>query len=356
MRLLGMDTDVFNNTAAFDAMFYITSACGIVITGFVYLIKWLLKKHVNADIFNHRAIHVLLFNAGAALIYIYIHSGTHAIIFDRDFSIITRADIAFFLLFASNIVTFILILRYISRENAVQAEIIQREASRQYINTLEESYRALRTIKHDYVNILTSFKLYIDGNDMAGLQKYYYGELAEVNKEILNQNRLMDDLQNIQPNEIKSILLYKCAEAARLGATVHIEAREEIKGFGISTAILCQILGILLDNAIEALALCEEKTLRVAVFTNPKSKTLIVQNTWNNADLPLNKIFDLGFSTKGENRGVGLHTLRNYTDSIAPKPASNFSPKFLTWRTTPHVRYLPLRGRRKTTRHRQSHY
>ena len=30
----------------------------------------------------------------------------------------------------------------------------------------------------------------------------------------------------------------------------------------------------------------------------------------------MNKIFELGFSTKGKNRGTGLHAVRNYTEKI----------------------------------------
>jgi two-component system sensor histidine kinase AgrC len=31
----------------------------------------------------------------------------------------------------------------------------------------------------------------------------------------------------------------------------------------------------------------------------------------------MNKLFEAGFSTKGEGRGIGLHTVRKYADSIS---------------------------------------
>lgn len=312
LNLLGVDLDDLSR--GLEILLVLINPA--VLIGVVFLIRHFMKKRMGLNIFNNKTVHFLVVNAGVGLVYMYIHSGADGIIFNVFPEGIYLADFAFLMFFASSAVTFILILRYISRENAVKADAQMHEASRRYIADLEESHRSLRTLKHDYINILASFKLYIDANDMPGLEKYYYNELSEINKYMLDQDRLINDLQNILVSEVKGILAYKCAEAAGKGVAVHIEARESIGGFGVSTAVVCQILGILLDNAIEAITEADEKTLRIALFTNPKSKTFIIQNTWRKRDIPLNKIFDLGYSTKGEDRGVGLHTLRQYTDKI----------------------------------------
>jgi two-component system sensor histidine kinase AgrC len=287
-----------------------------VLFGVAFLIRHFMKKRVGLHIFNHKIVHFLVVNAGVGLVYMYIHSGADDVVFNIFPQGVHLADFAFVMFFASSAVTLVLILRYISRENAVKAETRMLEASRKYIAGLEDSYRSLRTLKHDYVNMLASFKLYIDTGDMAGLKGYYYEEFTQIRKYIHDQDRLFNDLQSIQVSEVKSILAYKCAEAAGQGIAVHIEAPESIDGFGVSTAVVCQMLGILLDNAIEGTAEADEKTLRVALFRNPNSKTFVIQNTWMKRDIPLNRIFALGYSTKGEGRGIGLHTLRQYTDKI----------------------------------------
>ena len=190
------------------------------------------------------------------------------------------------------------------------------ESSKKYIQDLEESYKSLRTIKHDYVNIMSSMKLRIDSGDIDGLTKYYYDELRELNNELLHQDKLMEDLHNLHISEVKSIFIYKCSVAAGYNIDVSIEARESIDDIGISTALLCQILGILLDNAIEAAIETENKKLSIAIIKNPNSKVLIIKNTWIKKNVAMNKLFELGYSTKGKERGVGLHTIRNYTDKI----------------------------------------
>jgi two-component system sensor histidine kinase AgrC len=126
----------------------------------------------------------------------------------------------------------------------------------------------------------------------------------------------MGSLQNIQINEVKSILIYKCSIAVQHEIKTSIEVREIIEKIGISTVIVCQMLGILLDNAVEAILEADEKNLLIAVVKNPKSKTFIIKNNWKRRDIPINQLFELGFSTKSEGRGVGLHTIRSYTERL----------------------------------------
>ncbi|MCL2223954.1 MAG: GHKL domain-containing protein [Defluviitaleaceae bacterium] len=289
-----------------------TIICFVFLLAFIF--QKFFSKHIWATILNHKIIRFLLMCAGIALVLVlknfvidnaYITIGQWII----DFS-----DIALMLFLASGAAMFIIIIRFVSIESALRAEMLLAEASKKYVHDLEESYRALRTIKHDYVNILTSFRLYIDNEDMKGLTKYYYDELSEINKDLLRQDQLLSNLQNVQINEVKSILIYKCSIAVQHEICTDIEVKERIEHLGVSTAIICQILGILLDNAIEAALSVDEKKVHIAAIKNPTSKVFIIKNTWENQKIPINKMFELGFSTKNEGRGMGLYTARRYTE------------------------------------------
>ena len=293
---------IFSVTAGFVALFFI--------------LQRFLKKRIDMNIFNNRMMHSMLICASAVLVLIYIgYIAPDTYISVGQWSV-NFEDISNVLFFLSSAIMFVIIFWYVSRETAIKTEKLLIEASNKYIHDLEESYKALRTIKHDYVNILSSFKLYIDSKDMDGLAKYYYDELSEMNKDLLHQDRLIGDLQNVQLNEIKSVMIYKGSVAARYEVDMSAEVREPVESIGVSTAIVCQIIGILLDNAIEAAALAEERKIKIAIVKNTNSKAFIIKNAWKEQDIPLNRLFDLGFSTKGENRGTGLHTVRKYTDKI----------------------------------------
>jgi len=289
----------------------------IVIVVFLisYLLIKFLKRHAYSNILNHQTMRFLLVSAGIVLVFIFKSNAIDDAYLSLGGRTVNFGDIAFMLFFASGVVMFAIVARYISEETALRTERLLVESSKKYIQDLEESYKVLRTIKHDYVNILTSFKLHIDNKDMEGLAKYYYNELSEINKDLLNQDKLMGSLQNIHISEVKSILIYKTA-SIRSGVNVSIEAPDPIEALGVSSAIVCQMLAIFLDNAAEALLEADTKRLNIGIVKNRASKTFIIKNTWKRQDVPINKFFEMGFSTKAEGRGIGLYTARGYTEKI----------------------------------------
>ena len=73
-----------------------------------------------------------------------------------------------------------------------------------------------------------------------------------------------------------------------------------------------RILGILLDNAIEASAECEEKIINLTFRNDTKNsrQLVIVENTYKNKDIDTDKIFEKGFSGKENHTGLGLWEVR----------------------------------------------
>ena len=269
------------------------------------------------NIFNHHAIHVLLVISSAALFFIFIATATVEAPFPFVAWLMDNAELINVLFLVGIGVMVAVILRFVAKETRVRTAMLIAESSKKYMQDLEESYQALRALKHDYVNILVSMKLWIDQGDMAGLADYFYGELASLNQDLLAQNRMIQDLHYIHVNEIKSVLVYKCALATQQGIAVDIEVGDPIRGVGVSTAVVCQIIGILLDNAIEAAAQAADKKLDIAMMASAGVVTLIIKNTWQPQAVTVNKLFELGYSTKGPERGVGLYTVRNYTNKLS---------------------------------------
>jgi two-component system sensor histidine kinase AgrC len=301
---------------SFSLLMHLYMAVVMAVFLLSFLLKKFLEKYRAINFLSNQIMRFLLISAGIVLVFTFKSFAIEDFNFALGQWTMDFGDVAYMLFVATSIVMFVIILRYVSKEAAFRTEMLLAESSKKYINDLEESYKALRVIKHDYVNILTSFKLYIDNEDMAGLAKYYYNELAEMNKGFLHQDQLMGSLQNIQLNEVKSVLIYKGSIAAQHEIDTGIEVKEPVENLGVSTAIVCQLLGILLDNAIEAASEAGEKELYIAIIKNPSSKAFIIKNTWKKQDIPISKMFELGFSTKANGRGVGLYTARSYTEKL----------------------------------------
>lgn len=73
-----------------------------------------------------------------------------------------------------------------------------------------------------------------------------------------------------------------------------------------------RILGILLDNAIDASNECEEKIINITFRNDSKNnrQLIIIENTYNNKEVNTEKIFVKGFTEKNNHTGFGLWEVR----------------------------------------------
>ena len=86
---------------------------------------------------------------------------------------------------------------------------------------------------------------------------------------------------------------------------------DEIDKIDMNTIELSRITGIIIDNAIEASEALEDPLIRIAFIDNEESVTFIVMNKCSDNTPKIHELFEEGFSTKGDNRGLGLSTLKN---------------------------------------------
>lgn len=73
-----------------------------------------------------------------------------------------------------------------------------------------------------------------------------------------------------------------------------------------------RILGILLDNAIEASNECNEKIVNITFRNDLKNnrQLIIIENTYLNKNIDTEKIFEKGISEKENHTGLGLWEVR----------------------------------------------
>ena len=74
-----------------------------------------------------------------------------------------------------------------------------------------------------------------------------------------------------------------------------------------------RILGILMDNAIETTSECDNKYIHVEIRNDfaRNRQLLIIENTYKNIDVDIEKIYEKGYSTKPHNTGLGLWEVEN---------------------------------------------
>lgn len=179
------------------------------------------------------------------------------------------------------------------------------EQEKLYNKTLQILHDNIRAFKHDFSNIIAGIGGYIETNDIGGLKKYY--------KQLLKDCNQVNNLSSLSPDAINNPAVYtvlanKYYKADELGIKITLESFIDFNHLYMEIYEFTRILGILMDNAIEAASECDEKIINVTIRNDLKQnrQLLIIENTYKNKDINLEKIYEKGFSTKPKNTGLGL--------------------------------------------------
>ncbi|PRR81921.1 sensor histidine kinase [Clostridium vincentii] len=179
-----------------------------------------------------------------------------------------------------------------------------------YNENLESLYTDMRKFRHDYVNILSSMASYMEEDDMTGLKEYFNKKIIPLGKDMNAKNKEIGLLHNIAIKEIKGVILTKIIQAQELGVEVIIDIAEIVEEVNLDVIDLSRCIGILIDNALEATVVCENGKLEIGFIKRNNAVMIVIENSVQGEAPPIHKLFQKGFSTKGEDRGLGLSTLR----------------------------------------------
>lgn len=133
---------------------------------------------------------------------------------------------------------------------------------------------------------------------------------------MLNMNINIDDeyveiLKYIPKGGLKGLLYYKIALAKSENVNIVIEISSKVTSRmkKITENKLRQIgivIGIYLDNAIEAAATSKKKLITLEIYEINSNIVFVISNTYNKM-LSIKDMNKKGYTTKGENHGKGLY-------------------------------------------------
>ncbi|MBI6874168.1 sensor histidine kinase [Clostridium aciditolerans] len=197
-------------------------------------------------------------------------------------------------------------------KNKLRQEYKEKEYQqlKEYTDRIEDMDSDLRRFKHDYINILQTLGGYIETGDIDGLKEFYHNDLLKESNKIIDKDRYLSILKHIKIDALKALISSKIINAYSYGIEIQIEIIDDIHELSINTIDICRIIGIFIDNAIEAAILCDKKDVKIAVVKNDDSTVFIISNSCLEDTPPIYKIYEENFSTKGDNRGIGLKTVR----------------------------------------------
>ena len=179
----------------------------------------------------------------------------------------------------------------------------------EYNKTLSILHDNVRGFKHDFDNIVTTIGGYVKTNDMEGLKKYYV-QLEDDCQKVNNLYVLNPKLIN-NPG-VYSLLTTKYQEAEEKGIKVNMSLLLDLSKLNMKIYEFTRVLGILLDNAIDASNECEEKIINIILRDDAKNhrQLITIENTYNDKNVDTEKIFNKGFTGKENHTGLGLWEVR----------------------------------------------
>lgn len=176
-----------------------------------------------------------------------------------------------------------------------------------YNESLRSTLFDLRRFKHDWVNNLTVIYSMLKMNKINELNQYV--------SELIVQNTEQSNIEifNIKNAGLFGIISSKINQAKENGISVELSVIGEVENIpGVKISELCEIIGIFLDNAIDE-AVKAAKSISVAIRKSERTIEITISNSCLN--IPnIKSIYKEGYSTKGENRGMGLAIARHILD------------------------------------------
>lgn len=170
-----------------------------------------------------------------------------------------------------------------------------------------------RAFKHDFNNIMHSIGGYIKTNNLDDL-KIYYDKLIPECFCINNLYRFHSKL--MQNSALYSIISnkYNLAEKNNIKMTLNIST--DLNSLRIDDYSLTRIMGILLDNSIEAAKECKKKIINISFEENRNKQSIIIENTFLNKNISIKNIYEKNYTTKKNNSGLGLWEVQKLLNNL----------------------------------------
>jgi len=269
--------------------------CLVIIT---YVLKKPLKKLINYNLSTNKKIIVM---SSITLVMLAIFFYNLIKTFEFNNNIITYLVI---------IVMLTCILLYLFKQKIENEKISKKydellDVMKSYESDIEEQ----RTLRHETKNEFATIKCKLqDKEDNKTIIEYIDSVIGE--KEKAGSTKY-SKFKYLPSNGLKGFFYYKFIEAEKKGINVSINISKQIENSFLKDIEtkdfkdLARIIGVYLDNAIEASSTSEDKKLGIEMYLIKEKIEIIITNTFNN-EINLDKIGKESFSTKGKHRGHGL--------------------------------------------------
>ncbi|OJF71781.1 hypothetical protein A9Q68_07270 [Streptococcus bovimastitidis] len=225
-------------------------------------------------------------------------------------------NLKYYIILVYMIIFLIGIRRLNDRSLTIINEEVQANQSRhfkhlsEYNVYLEKLYHEISSFKDDTRTSLERFEKIAQTEDLDKIKAEYNTIFTSIDNPFRDHHFDLDRLVNISIPTVKSFMAAKLFEAQSAGVSVSVEVPDVIRNIPMKLIDFIIIISVFFDNAIDAAKESDVKEISLAFFCQNDTIIFLLENSNKVERINISQVFQEGYSTKGENRGIGLANVK----------------------------------------------
>lgn len=267
---------------------------------FVYILRKPLRKISNIKLTNNKEI----------IMYLALSLFSILVVFYTEYSNVNSSSNKELILGIIVIISFVLILYSLVKQKMENNKLMTRYLKLlEFIKNYEKELDKQKELRHESKNqLITARSKIVDKKKEYEVIEYLNSIIADYVK---GNNEKYTSFQYLPANGIKGFFYYKANEAENNGIHLSINVSPKVENTFIGNLDtndfkqLGILLGVYLDNAIEASKNSKDKKMAIEIYKTGEDVEIIISNTYE-GKIDTESIGKTKYTTKGKNHGYGL--------------------------------------------------
>ena len=296
--ILRINSNTFYTT--YTETIFSTSLVAILFMLLTLTLKKSLRKISNIKLTNNKEI----------IMYLLLSLFSILVVFYTEYSNVKVSSSKELILGVIVIVSFVLILYSLVKQKMENNKLMTRYIKLlEFIKNYEKELDKQKELRHESKNqLITARSKIVDKKKEHEVIEYLNSIIADYVK---GNNEKYTSFQYLPANGIKGFFYYKANEAENNGIHLSINVSPKVENTFIGNLDtndfkqLGILLGVYLDNAIEASKNSKDKKMAIEIYKTGEDVEIIISNTYE-GKIDTESIGKTKYTTKGKNHGYGL--------------------------------------------------